>query len=272
MPELPEVETVVRYLRPNLEGETICRLEFLWPKTAATPDLPDKARGRMIQAVRRRGKFIWLELEKGNLLVHLRMTGHLTFTPPEPLKHITAKMELDSGRKLYLRDTRKFARIYWAATAEDFFSGLGPEPLDPNFTTEAFHEKLKKHSRRIKPLLLDQSFLAGLGNIYVDESLFVAGIHPETPADTLSLEQAQALLRAIRNILSRAIEAQGTTVFSFQFGDNKTGGFQKQLQVYHRGNDPCPRCGAPIQRLVVAQRGTWICPRCQPKPTFAPDP
>lgn len=265
MPELPEVETVVRSLQPDLPGETITRIESPWPKAIATPELISSALHQQIQSISRRGKFIVLNLAKGALIVHLRMTGRLyTHLPDETQEpYITAIVRFQSGKQLTFQDTRKFGRIFYTTDLETFFEHLGPEPLGSTFTVEWLVRHLVQRKRIIKPLLLDQAFIAGLGNIYVDEALFLAGIHPLSLSNKIPANSVRKLHRAIRSLLQNAIAAQGTTIINFQHGDNKSGSFQHQLQVYGRANDPCRKCKTPIVKLVVGQRGTHVCLKCQ---------
>ena len=269
MPELPEVETVVRYLRPHLEGRTITGFTAPWPKVTA-PAHPDafarEVVGRAIRDVQRRGKFILLDLDRGHIHLHLRMTGRLLLASPGEAgdqRHVTAVVTLSDNHRLVFRDMRKFGRLGYLADLATLEAKLGPDPLSPEFTAEGLYQLLQGRRRQIKPLLLDQGFIAGLGNIYVDEVLWVAGIHPAADAGSQPAAKVEALHRAMRDILQRSIEQNGTTIINFQYGADNPGRFRNQLQVFGRAGKPCPVCATPLVKLRVAQRGTHICPTCQ---------
>jgi len=277
MPELPEVETVVRDLRAHgLPGSVIRSVTVRWPRTIA--ELPPDAfcralAGRTITTVTRRAKFIVLDLDSGNrLLIHLRMTGKLRFAVPgeRPGPHDHVSFHLTDGRELIFNDTRKFGRFRLTRPDDDPFAALGPEPLEADFTPTLFKQRLKGKTRQIKPLLLDQTTVAGLGNIYVDEALWQARIHPERRADTLTAAEIRHLHAAIRTVLQRAIDNAGTTLGSgeanFYSVAGRRGRNADALKVFRRDGMPCPRCGTVIDRIVVAQRGTHFCPRCQKCP------
>ncbi len=264
MPELPEVESFSRRLRPELVGRTFTDAQVFWPRTVATGadvlcrELP----GRGIERVGRRGKFLVFELRGGAaVLLHLRMTGRLEVVPAGdvPGRFTRVAFGLDDGRVLCFDDARKFGRVYLVPDVELVTGALGPEPLDDGFTVQAFARSLAQRARRLKPLLLDQTFLAGLGNIYVDESLHLAGLHPLRRADTLAAAEVARQHPAIRKTLNAAIERNGTSIDWAYPG----GGYQLRLRVYDRAGLPCRRCGTLIERTVVGQRGTYYCPRCQ---------
>ena len=261
MPELPEVETVVRGLRPTVIGETIADMEVPWEKALSPDGAYDSLVGQTINAVSRRAKFIIFELDKGALVTHLRMTGKLT--PVFPEKHETVILHFGSGQSLYFQDMRKFGRMVYTDDPDRFLEHLGPEPLADEFTPGVFHQMLGRKHRIIKSLLLDQSFLAGLGNIYVDEALFQAGIQPLSIASSVPKLLAVRLHAAIQTILDDSIRAQGTTIVNFSHGDNQSGSYQVALQVYGRENEPCLICDKPIIKIRVGQRGTHYCPHCQ---------
>ena len=265
MPELPEVETVVRSLQPDIIGEMIIQFDTPWRKVIATPEVISVALNQQIQSVSRRGKFIVLNLATGALIIHLRMTGRLyTHTPDETREpYITAIIRFQSGKRLTFQDTRKFGRIYFTQNVTRFLKHLGPEPLGSTFTAKWLMKHLAQRHRIIKPLLLDQGFIAGLGNIYVDEALFLAGIHPLSLCSKIPPENIRKLHQAIRSLMQTAIEAQGTTIINFQHGDNRSGSFQHQLQVYGRTDGQCRRCKTVITKMVVGQRGTHVCLKCQ---------
>ena len=272
MPELPEVETIRRGLIsgsdgvPSLVHQRITSVDLFWPKTVASPDPLQFIQGlqqREIVNLSRRGKFLLINLDHGTLIFHLRMSGDLRMQPAgEPTqKHDRLQLNFNSGWKLVFNDTRKFGRAWLTEDPQKVLSGIGPEPLDPDLTPDKFHAMLQVRSRQIKPLLMDQRFLAGLGNIYTDEALFSAGIHPLRRSDTLTQPEAERLLAAIREVLQQGILAKGASIdWVYRGGD-----FQNHFQVYKRTGSPCLRCGTPIQRIVVGQRSTHFCPVCQPQ-------
>jgi formamidopyrimidine-DNA glycosylase len=264
MPELPEVETIVRYLRPSLVGRTITAVQLRWPRHTPDPALVrDRLPGRSVTALGRRGKFVVMCLDPSDLtvLVHLGMSGRLTVAPPgeEPDKHTHTILTWDDGSQLHFSDTRKFGRLYLVADPATVLGRLGPEPLSETFTPDWLTQQLARRRRVIKSLLLDQTFLAGLGNIYADESLHRAGVDPRRSADTLSPEEVAALRGSIQEVLTEAIEHQGTSL-DWVYPD---GGMQLRLRVYGRGGQPCPACGTLIARVVLGQRSTHFCPACQ---------
>ena len=275
MPELPEVETVVRDLRrAGLAGRRILNARVFWPRTIAAPAaarFPRAIRGLEIRALARRAKFVVLTLSGGwTLLIHLRMSGHLDVLPPKtrPRRHDRVILTLDNGRQLHFEDTRKFGRIWLVREPAQVLGKLGPEPLE--LAAADFRRGLAARARRLKPLLLDQTFLAGVGNIYSDEALWAAQLHPRRRSDTLTAAQAAELLAAIQDVLRRGIRNLGTTL-----GDGKThfvlprgerGRNQEQLNAYGQTGAPCPRCGTPIRRILVGQRSTHLCPACQRAP------
>ena len=270
MPELPEVETIAQDLHALIVDKEIASVSVKWERIIYCPT-PDEFRrnlvGRRIISISRRGKYLVAQLSDGNyLLVHLRMTGQLLTSPPaeKDRKHVHVVFEFADGTSLYYADLRKFGRFYLVSDTESLLGDLGPEPLSPSFSASELHERLSKRKRRIKPLLLDQHFIAGLGNIYVDESLHRAKIHPSRRASELSREETVCLYDSIVAILSAAIASRGTTLSDYRDAKGNLGSHQNDLQVFRKAGQPCPRCGHPIERLVVAQRGTYICPACQP--------
>jgi len=274
VPELPEVETIARALRqggrggPALVGRRIRGARLLWPRTLATPSprlFRARIRGQEIREVSRRGKFLRLHLTRELLIFHLRMTGDLVvLAPGEPLPPFCRMVLIcEDGTRLAFDDARKFGRAWLVADDSELFSSLGPEPLEPGFRAEHLYRGLQERRRQLKPLLLDQSFLAGLGNIYTDESLHRAGLHPLLPSDAVTRAQAALLWQSIRRTLRKGIRRNGASIdWAYRGGD-----FQTQLRAYGRTGSPCPACGAPIERLLVGQRGTHVCPRCQPLPS-----
>ncbi len=258
MPELPEVETVVRTLAPYLIGRRIVSARFT--SRFVTPGdraaLARRVAGRRIESVARRGKFIVLGLDQGDLVIHLGMTGKLLFQGSET-KHTHGFFSLDDGVLLY-EDTRQFGRIEWGDAR---VRKLGPEPLLIGLVE--FSSSVKKKKTRIKALLLNQTFLAGLGNIYVDEILFSAGVHPLAHASRLSAPRASKIHRAMVEILTLAIEHRGSSISDYVDADGNRGDFQMLHRVYGRGGEACRVCGTAIRKAVVAGRGTHYCPVCQ---------
>lgn len=268
MPELPEVETIVRGLRAanNIVGKSISNSQVLWQRSLAVP-LPDEfqqlIKGQQVKGVERRGKFILIRLTRQSLLIHLRMSGDIFVESGESsrnAKHDRVILEFRDGCRLIFNDTRKFGRVWLVDETQSVLGRLGPEPLDEALTQEFFYEKLSRSKRQIKPLLLDQTFIAGLGNIYTDEALFIAGIHPSTPAYMISADKAACLLTAIREVLEEGIRRNGASIdWVYRGGD-----FQNYFKVYQRDGEPCQRCGTLIKRITLGQRGTHFCPQCQP--------
>jgi len=270
MPELPEVETIVRELRPHLQGRKIMGAHIHWPRTIAQPadDIPGfcaGVHGRKIITLARRGKFIVLGLDdRQSLLVHLRMSGRLLLTPVGLPNHIRATFELSGNEHLYFFDQRKFGRIWLVEDVQSILGGLGPEPLSASFTLTDLTARLGNRRGMLKPLLLNQQFIAGLGNIYADEALFVAGLHPQRAVDSLSEDEIALLHKAIQKVLREAIEHHGTTFDGiFVRPQGEEGRQQERLSVYQQTGLPCLRCGTPIERIVVGGRGTHLCPHCQ---------
>lgn len=262
MPELPEVETVVRGLAPHLTGGRIRNAEF--QRVRLLRNDPDEAaealRGRRIRAVERRGKFIVMTLDPpGYFIVHLGMTGKLLWNG-EAGKHTHAVLTLDRGTLIYT-DPRKFGRLHYADALPSALEALGPEPL--LISRDQFIVNIKRRSARMKALLLDQSFLRGLGNIYADEALFRAGIHPLAVSRRLTRVRLAGLHAAIQQVLTEAIASKGSSVSDYVDSDGRRGSFQLQHRVYRRTGEPCVLCGTPIRRTLVTQRGTHFCPRCQ---------
>ncbi|NLF11853.1 MAG: bifunctional DNA-formamidopyrimidine glycosylase/DNA-(apurinic or apyrimidinic site) lyase [Anaerolineaceae bacterium] len=275
MPELPEVETVARGLREPLVGRTIVDVTLRWPRTLGWPkgkDAGEELRcrlvGRRVTSVGRRGKYVVIALDEGYLLIHLKMSGRLQVVPRHepPDKHVQALFDLDDGQQLRFRDVRKFGRVYLVDQPERVTAGLGPEPLAEGLTLADFRRLLARRSGRLKSLLLNQSFLAGLGNIYADETLYRAGLHPLRSAASLAGEEQERLYRAVRAVLEEAIADQGTTLSDGGYVDagGQEGRHQERLAVYRRAGQPCLRCQSTIERLVIGGRSSHFCPRCQP--------
>ena len=276
MPELPEVETIARKLSPELVGRTILEADVRWTRTLAMPSarkFKEQIKGQVIRNVGRRAKFLNIQLTAYSLLIHLRMSGDVLLKEGKikPEKHdrlilTLTPTPLPKGegqgvreKHLIFNDTRKFGRVWLTNDVEAVLGKLGPEPLSKDFTPRWLFDALQARRRQLKPLLLDQTFLAGLGNIYTDESLHIAKLHPRTLSDSVTAKQAGKLHDAIRSVLQEGIRRSGASIDWVYRG----GEFQNQFRVYGRDGKPCPVCGATIKKLFVGQRGTHVCPKCQ---------
>jgi len=264
MPELPEVETFVRQLKPALVGKTILSADLRWNRTLAAP-APQKFReqivGQKIKDVSRRAKYLVFQLSSFQLLIHLRMSGDLLIKNSTIglEKHDRLVLKLSGNKSLIFNDTRKFGRVWLTANQEDVLGKLGPEPFSKEFTPQWLHTALHTRKRQLKPLLLDQTFLAGLGNIYTDEALHMAKLHPVAASDSVTAQQAEALHEAIRKVLKAGIRRNGASIdWAYRGGQ-----FQNYFRVYDREGTACPVCGTEIRKLIVGQRGTHVCPNCQ---------
>lgn len=272
MPELPEVETIRRELEPVLVGRTIARA-VVRDERLSSPVSPDEfstaLTGERVAALERRGKYLLLRLESGKTLaIHLRMTGSLRHRRAggDLLPHERARLELDDGTELAYRDVRRFGTWRLLGTGElaDFLAArVGPEPLEPEFTPELLRGRLAGRRAPLKSALLDQRTVAGLGNIYVDEVLWRARLHPARPAGSLSKTASARLHAGIREVLEVAIARRGSTLRDYALPSGDTGSMQTEFRVYGRGGEPCERCGTAIAKTRIAGRGTWFCPRCQ---------
>jgi len=266
LPELPEVETIKEGLRPKLAGLRILGAEVLRAGAVKAPPPEDFCRGlagNRILGVERRGKYLLFPLEDGrHLIVHLRMTGVLLWDGGD-VPYVSARIALEGGHRLVFQDRRRLGALWLVGDPGEVVGGLGPEPLGPEFTLEAFRERLKKRSAPIKALLLDQHFLAGLGNMYADEALFQARVHPLKKAKTLSQAETAGLYRAIKEVLSRGIARGGASVDTYRLPDGGKGGAHLVFQVAHRRGLPCPACTTPIERIPLRGRGAYFCPKCQ---------
>ena len=264
MPELPEVETLARNLRPALIGKTILGSDLRWARTLAAPSpakFKKQIKDQMILDISRRGKFFIVHLSGLHLIIHLRMSGDLMVVLGgyQPARHDRLILRLTDDTSLIFSDARKFGRVWLTEIPDKIFRDLGPEPLSDAFTPKSLFSALHTHRRQLKPLLLDQHFLAGLGNIYVDESLHRARLHPLTRSDKVTAKQAERLWCAIRETLEEGIYRNGASIDWVYRG----GGFQEHFRVYGRTGEACPVCQTKVQRLVVGQRGTHYCPKCQ---------
>ncbi len=305
MPELPEVETTVRDLRPNVAGRTFKWVEVGVSRMVRAPD-PEAFQagliGRRISGAERRGKFLLFPLDRGAFVVHLMMGGALlwvsglesrvssqatdavptvgtgsgsrderpetrdssvTWMARQPAKYTRLRFGLDNGSELWLVNPRTLGGVWLVDDPEQVVGHLGPEPLDPSFTARLLAARLKGRSAPIKPLLLSQEVVAGIGNIYADESLFLAGIRPQRPADELKPAEVKRLHASILTALNKGLDLRGTSLGDFVTPDGAEGAHQTQLNVFRRTGLPCPKCGAPVQRIMFRGRGTHFCPKCQ---------
>jgi formamidopyrimidine-DNA glycosylase len=269
MPELPEVETTRRGLEPWLVGATISGLvvrepRLRWP---LAPDLDRKVAARRILSLRRRGKYLLLELDDGWLMIHLGMSGSLRYLSQfEPIKpHDHVDIELVGGAVLRYNDPRRFGSMHFTSRPERhvLLADLGPEPLDAAFNGAYLHARCRGRKTAIKSLIMNGEIVVGVGNIYASEALFRAGIHPSRPAGRISRRRCDMLCETIRAVLEDALRSGGTTLRDFVGGDGKPGYFRQSLAVYERAGQDCRRCGAPIRRRIIGQRASYYCPRCQ---------
>jgi formamidopyrimidine-DNA glycosylase len=291
VPELPEVETITRELRPLIVGRTITGAWFDWPRQIKHPapdDFAKEIRGRLVLSVDRRAKWIVVSLtgqqgadsigDEAVLAIQVKMTGYLHVVPAKaPVdKHVHFRFTLDNGEELRMRDPRKFGRmglyrrddagtVLGAGEVSDLFAAFGPEPLDDAFTLADFRKRIRRRKSRLKPLLMDQGFVAGVGNIYADEALWRSRLHPLRTGAGLNTIQERDLYNSIRAVLSEAVARRGSSVDSYRAPEG-AGDMQRFLNVYGRTGKPCPRCGRRTRRIVVGARSTHFCSWCQRLP------
>jgi formamidopyrimidine-DNA glycosylase len=273
MPELPEVETIRRQLAPAIEGRRLERIQILDPRWSdpAPPEAIEQAvENRRIERLDRRGKYLIAELaDEVHLVMHLRMSGNLLLVPPGDTERrfLRVRMDLDDGRHLLFCDARRFGTglvLLGTDAVHDYFAGrVGIEPLGPGFTAEAMRGMATGRRQPVKAFLLSQERVAGVGNIYADEALWLARIHPQRPVGTLKRPQLEALREAVLEVLHAGIDAKGATIDAFRGPTGAEGSFQDRFQVHTREGEPCPRCGTRIRKTRAAGRGTYYCPRCQ---------
>lgn len=270
MPELPEVETTRRGIAPLLSGRRVVSVDVREPRLRwpVTPELARALPGQPLHGVTRRAKFLLLEFPVGHLILHLGMSGSLRVVsgnlPPE--KHDHLDLVMDDGRVLRFRDPRRFGAALWTSSdplAHPLLKSLGPEPLEDDFNAEWLHLRSRRRRVAVKSFLMNSRIVAGVGNIYASEALFLAGIHPERGAGRISLQRYRRLVAAVRGVLEDAIAAGGTTLRDFVDSDGNPGYFSRKLRVYGRRNEACDQCGAPVRSRVIGQRSTYFCPRCQ---------
>ncbi len=270
MPELPEVETIKNELVPYVVGQVIIGVNLIWAGIVRLPSAPDfssRLIGQRITGISRRGKYLILSLSGGEILaIHLKMSGSLLIKPAaaEPDKYTRAVIYLDGKNGLHFRDPRKFGVMWLVKNKEDVVGKLGPEPLDASFTLRLLKNLLHKRTAPIKALLCDQNFIAGIGNMYADEALFAAKLHPLRPAGSLSWEEIKRLYRAIKEVLRAAISSKGASIVNYYRPNGELGTAHFDFRVAHRRNETCQVCGKPIDRITVRNRGTYFCPCCQP--------
>ena len=269
MPELPEVQTILDALTPLILEQEIQRVSVLWQPVVDRPDrilFETWMQGRKVVEVGRRGKYMLFRLDDDRwLIMHLRMTGKVRVVDAsDPLRpHDRLILHLADGREWRFEDQRKFGRVYLVEDPQEVVGKLGPEPLSDAFNPDAFARVLARRTAPIKSLLLDQRIVAGIGNIYADEALFRARIHPLRPGGSLTPDEVERLVGAVKAVLTQALAEMGTTLRDYRRPDGSVGEFQNSLQVFRRTGEPCPSCGAPIQRIVVGGRSTHFCPREQ---------
>jgi len=266
MPELPEVETIKNELAPHIIGRTITAVNLFdnrivrWP---AAEEFNSRLIGQKITGLERRGKYMFFSLSSGQtLVVHLKMTGSLWLKPPD--RYVRAVIHLDGGVKIYFRDPRKFGVMWLVENKDNITDRLGPEPMDAGFTAENLARALSGRRAPIKALLCDQGFIAGIGNMYSDEALFLAKIHPMRPGGSLTGEEIERLHSAIKQVLAAGINDKGASTDTYFRPDGQIGTAHFRFQVAHRRGQKCPICGTPLKRIPVRNRGSYFCPRCQP--------
>jgi formamidopyrimidine-DNA glycosylase len=270
MPELPEVETTLRGIKPHLTGQCIKDVDVRHPQLRwpVPKNLPRLLRGQTIGALHRRGKYLLLEFDHGTLILHLGMSGSLRILPAgtQPDKHDHFDLLLDNGKLMRLRDPRRFGAVLWHAGdigRHPLLRDLGPEPLEKNFNAEYLYRATRKRSAGIKLVIMDNHVVVGVGNIYANEALFRAGIRPTLAAGKLSKPRCAKLVEAIRQTLREAIRQGGSTLRDFVNSDGEPGYFQQNYWVYGRANEPCRKCDTSIRQIKQGQRSSFYCPACQ---------
>jgi len=267
MPELPEVETIKSELYPHIIGRRFTEVTVLDAKLVRQPSAEEfrqKLTGQKINNLERRGKYLIFQLSSGEvLIIHLKMSGALLLNSEQADRHARVIFNLDNGSQVIFTDRRRLGALWLVENEQSIIGKLGPEPLTPEFTTKTLAERLQKHKAPIKAVLLDQAFIAGIGNMYADETLFSARIHPLRKANSLSPQEIKNLHKAIVDVLRSAIDRKGASVDTYKLPDGQLGTAHSNFSVAHRGGKPCPTCGTPIQRLAIRNRGSYFCPNCQ---------
>jgi len=267
VPELPEVETIKNELSPHIigwrfTGATVCDAKMV--RQPSVEEFRRKLVGQRINGLERRGKYLLFRLFSDNvLIIHLKMSGALLLNPEQADRYTRVIFDLDNGNRLIFTDRRRLGAIWLVENEQAVTGKLGPEPLAPEFTAESLAERLHKRQAPIKAVLLDQAFIAGIGNMYADEALFAARIHPLRKANSLSPQEIKKLHKAIVDVLRSAIDSKGASVDTYKLPDGELGTAHSNFCVAHRGGKPCPICGTPIQRLAIRNRGSYFCPNCQ---------
>ena len=268
MPELPEVETIKNELSPYVIGHSVIGVSLFWEgivRHQSPEEFCARLIGQRITGVGRRGKYLIFSLSSGqSLIIHLKMTGSLWLKEPE--KFVRAIIHLDDGSNIYFRDPRKFGIMWLVDDKESIASKLGPEALGKGFTARVLAERLGKRTAPIKALLCDQSLVAGIGNMYADEALFAAKIHPMRAGGSLSQEEIERLHKSIQKVLSAGIKEKGASTDTYFRPSGQPGTAHYQFRVAHRRGEKCPVCGAPLERIPVRNRGSYFCPKCQKVP------
>ncbi len=273
MPELPEVETIKNELSPYIIGRKVTAVTLLWEGIIRHPsagEFRSRLVGQKLTGIARRGKYFIVGLSSGDfLIIHLKMSGALLIGQhsSEPPKYTRATIHLDNGTSVFFRDPRKFGVMWLLKDRDEIDNKLGTEPLEAGFTPQLLAQLLANRKAPIKALLCDQGLIAGIGNMYADEALFAAKIHPLRAGASLSQEEIERLYNAIREVLLAGITNKGASIVNYIRPNGELGTAHSEFKVAHRGGKPCPNCGTPIQRLVVRNRGTYFCPKCQPAPS-----
>jgi formamidopyrimidine-DNA glycosylase len=267
MPELPEVETIKNGLAPRLAGLTFSGVKVHDSRPVQGLDLDEfcaRLIGRKVLRLDRRGKYMIIHLSGGeNLIVHLRMTGALLWDPEGEEPFTRVEFFMNNGRRLVFSDVRRFGTIYLTSHPEQIVGKLGVEPLSEDFTPALLGELLQTRHAPLKSVLLNQELIAGIGNMYADEALFAARIHPQRPASSLKQAEIKSLHKAIVDVLEKGIRNKGASIRNYRCADGEAGRAHEEFAVAHREGEQCPRCGNPVKRIVVGQRGTYFCPHCQ---------
>lgn len=269
MPELPEVETIKNELLPHIIGHRIDAITLLWEKMLLQPSLNEfdtRIRGRKMIGLTRRGKYLIFRLDSGDsLIIHLKMSGSLILGGDSRPDYTRAIIHLGDGTNIFFRDPRKFGKMQLVEDDGKIVRKLGPEPLEPSFTSEIMAEKLKKRKAPVKAVLIDQANIAGIGNMYADESLFIAKINPLRPADSLLRAEINRLHEAVQTVLQNAIDSKGASVNTYFRPSGEKGTAHFSFKVAHRRGKLCSICSTPIERIPIHQRGSYYCPKCQPE-------
>jgi len=264
MPELPEVDSYRTGLAKSMKGWEINSGKAIWHR-ASDADF-EKVKGEKIVGFDRRGKYLIIKLDLHNIVVHLRMTGRIDIVEEKTPKYTTVEIDFSNGKKMCLVDYRKFGRVWAVKDISRIVGHLGIEPLSKKFTAKKFNKMLEKRTGRLKSLLLNQQFIAGIGNYLADEILFRAAIHPLRKANTLTKKEKEVLHRSIRYIIKKSVDYGGTTFLTFRGPEGKKGEFWKKLQVFRKTGEPCPHCNKPITRIIIGQRSTHLCENKQKMP------